>query len=65
MGYCSYIVYFFIICSGDRYHNALDKSEYMQFENIGSLALLYIYHEKIIGSICNTWSSIMRIKHIK
>ena len=37
----------------------------MQFENIGSLALLYIYSETIIGSIYNTWSSIMRIKHIR
>ena len=45
----------------------------LQFENIGSLALLYIYiyiyiyiyNEIIIGSIYNTWSSIMRIKHIK
>ena len=33
-----------------------------QFETIGSLALLYIYNDAIIGS---AWFSIMRIKHIK
>ena len=36
-----------------------------QFETIGSLALLYIYNDAIIGSIYNTWFSIMRIKHKK
>ena len=36
-----------------------------QFETIGSLALLYIYNDAIIGSIYNTWFSIIRIKHNK
>ena len=36
-----------------------------QFETIGSLALLYIYNDAIIGSIYNICFSIMRIKHIK